>query len=448
MNDEESWCSGSGSEAIVSKESKPNSKKSSTLDQKSQEQPTFANVIRAIFYGEQREPTEDTSQRDVTPDKIEAYRWFMDGPREMVTQNHCTVETRGQNSMLKFANQTLDETEIIKRYLGPGAEINNSAMLFLAGTLFSSNQYLFELLNEGGFFTPSSQNLVNSLASDFINQSKQLSSILLKAERSSGASINNAVVSRVNNFVSTSNKLSKALLQECNKKAAAAGSAKEVLLNNIIAKRDQISNSLYDFFQRTVAVEKSNVLASASKAASISKEVGDTVCFRADAEKFTTFLYEGVNTDGFACGNEVDSIRKVCSSQSDEKYTTDTSDIMSTASSFLDFVNMSSLSAMFDEEELSTKNADVAEEHLDAIFERINLSLPKKKRNGNTFTQTNKMPAPKRLTAREKRRQMIIARGQEREEKKKQKRLGKKKAIAEDPNKNSTGRKSKKSLAI
>jgi len=446
-NVETTWCMGAEKEALVSKEVIPDSTQQHNFEQESQRQPYFTEMIRTIFYGEEKE------QRDEKPDKIEAHRLLMEGSRELVTKGHNDVETKGHHSveertkgsMLLLANQTLDENQIINRYLSPGTHSNNSAMLFFAGTLFSSNQYIFELLNENGVFNPSSQKLVLALSSKFATQSKELCNALLEAERSSGAAIQNAVVSCVNDFVSTSDELAKVLEQDMDATAATVGAAKEVsasILNNIIAKRNQISSSLYEFFQRTVAVEKSIVSASASSAAYVSKELGDSVRFLADAEKFSNFLYAGMNPKKFACGNvddisnnsRIDAKRKNKSKKgginTKNKNTRDSDgDILSTASSFLNFINESSLSFMFEEDEQSNRDTGKPEAHLDAIFKRMNLKIPqiKKEKVAGTHSSpsSNWSCTPPQTTikvsARERRRQMIKARSQARHKKKKEK---------------------------
>jgi len=448
------WCPGPGTATLQSKSANYTSK----------EQPNLMNSIRGLLYREQREVMEE-------PDKIEAHRMMMETPREilpptptkLVTQRLCAAERKGRMTILQFVNRTLDENEIIKRYLSPGTQTNNSAILFLAGTIFSSNRYIFELINEGGFFSPKSQQLVNSVASDFINQSKNLSNLILKAERSTGEGVKKTVVSCVNEFVSTSNKLSKAIQLEYEAKTAAIGYGNQLVLKNAIEKRNQISECLYDFFQRTVEVEKSIVSASTKSAMNVSEEVENTMRLLADAEKFTKFLYAGLNVDRLACSTGIDNLsnidtRKRISQQSDQKSTTgttdettDMSDIMSTASSFMNYLNMSSLSAMFDEEELNSRDESFPDTHLDAIFERMNLSLPyetintpneneeipneeipnEKVKNNSTsnrwgWVSSNKRSSKTKTPARDKRKQMMIARSQARHEKK-QNRIGKKK---------------------
>ena len=160
-----------------------------------QDPQNLMDSMYGLLYSEQRESKEE-------PDKIEAHRRMMESPREivstsprmLVTQRQCETERKGKTRMLQFVNQTLNENEIIRRYLSPATESSNSAMLFLAGTIFSSNRYIFELLNEGGFFSPKSQKLVNAVGSDFIDQSQKLSNIIIKSERSSGEAIEKAVV--------------------------------------------------------------------------------------------------------------------------------------------------------------------------------------------------------------------------------------------------------------
>lgn len=472
LNAEDSWCTATKPMASASKGAIPESTQQHTFDQNSQEQPHLTEVILALCYGEQREPTEDASGRDEEPDKIEAHRMLMDRPREIVTQNQHTLmvesDARLSSSMLQIANQTLDENETLKRYLSSGIETNNSAMLFLAGTLISSNRYIFDFLNQNGFFTSSSQKLVNILASDFTTQSKQLYKLILKAERSSGAAIKNKLVSCVNDVVATSNQLAKILNHDYDAENTIVGSTNKIsmsVLNNIIAKRNRVSNFLYDFFQRTVQVEtvqaeKSIVSASASSAADILKELGDTERFLTDAEEFTTFLYSSLGTKNIACDNGVDDIRNTTGTtssnnrkidaknsthiQSDEIAIADSSDIMSTASSFLNFLNETSLSAMFEEDELEiTRDAGVApKEHLDSIFARMNLSVPKQKETiPNEEPKDDAIPVgwgqskPETYSAKEKRRQMVLLRSLARQERKNRNSSEKKKARAKESEK-------------
>jgi hypothetical protein len=480
LNAEDSWCTSSPKGAI------PESTQQHAFDQNRQEQPHLTEVIFALFYGEQREPTEDASDRDEEPDKIEAHRMLMERPKEIVTQNQHTLmvesEARLSNFMLQMANQTLDENEILKKYFSPGTETNNSAMLFLAGTLISSNRYIFDFLHENGVFTPSSQKLVNLLASDFTTQSKQLYKLILISEQSSRAAIKNKLVSCVNDVVATSNQLAKILNHDYDAKNTIVDSTNNIsisVLNNIIAKRNQISNFLYDFFQRIVQVEtvqdgKSVVSASASSAADILKELGDTECFLADAEEFTTFLYSSLGTENITCGNGVDDIRNTRTTrsdnrqidaknnthiQSDEKAIADPNDNLSTASSFLDFLNESSLSAMFEEDELEiTRDTGVApKEHLNSIFARMNLSIPKQKETiSNEEPKDDAIPwgwdqsKIETCSAKEKRRHMALLRSLERQERKNRKNLEKKKARAKESEKDPSkplsivGRKSKR----
>lgn len=472
VGNDNSWCEikNSASKELVRVSDKPN-----TIDRKSNAGPHFTEVIRRLFYGEQREPEDDTSQRDEEPDRIEAHRSFMERPRSLVKENHYALSKRSEGSMNHLANQILDDDEIIKRYLSPETGSDNSAMLFLAGTLFSSNQYTFELLNESGFFNPKSQKVVNGLASEFVTRSKQLVKVLMQAERSSGAAMKNLVVSCVNNFVSTSNRLSKALEQEVNAKDAAIGSVKEAsasasvsVLNDIIAKRNQISNSLYSFFMRIVKSEKSEVSTS-----------GNPIQFLTDAKKFSNYLFTGMNAENFAYGkgiegiandsndcvteqgietelrlrNSQDATNSTTNTERDLLSTVDTIDtdtsvtgmsVLSSASSFLDFINMSSLSLMFDEDEKETQDADVPKDDIDAILDRMNLSIPTEEEKSVTSALTgpthsnesppNQKPSPPKLSAKEKRKNMIITRTQARQGKKKKK--ARAKESDKDPSKN------------
>lgn len=391
----------------------------------------FTDMAQGCVYGENREPAEDTSHRDEEPDKIETHRMMMENQQapqetiqEIVHQNYyaCEVksEERVKSSMMKLANYTLNENEIIKTYLSPGTETNNSAMLLLARTLFSSNRYIFEFLNENGFFRPSSQNAVNALASDLLSHSRQLCDVLLRAERSSEVATKNMVVSCVNNFVSASNKLATVLEQDYVRKSA---TAKDNVLNNIMSTRNQISNSLLGVFSN------------------VSKGTGGTDCFLADAQEFIHFLYSGLDKDKLLANQN--SNKKLKPPQINpiknplfefEDSINDASDILSTASSFLDF-NESSLSVMFEEDERDARDSGLPETHLDAIFERMNLSIPNEHVEddaGSTLELQSAdggygPPEIPKLTAREKLRLVVLARSQARQEKK-QKNLEQKKA--------------------
>eukprot|EP00535_Pseudo-nitzschia_heimii_P007897 CAMPEP_0197175684 /NCGR_PEP_ID=MMETSP1423-20130617/1831_1 /TAXON_ID=476441 /ORGANISM="Pseudo-nitzschia heimii, Strain UNC1101" /LENGTH=498 /DNA_ID=CAMNT_0042624897 /DNA_START=56 /DNA_END=1549 /DNA_ORIENTATION=+ len=430
-----------------------------------EEQPSFMDSMRNLLYSEDREPSEK-------PDKIEAHRKMMETPREdvaalpstreLVTQRHYAVERKGRLTMLQYVSRTLNENVIIRRYLSPGIGTNNSAMLFLASTIFSSNRYIFELLNEGGFFSPKSQMVVNSVASEFLNQSKKLTDLILKAERSSGEAVKKAVVSGVNEFVATSNKLSKSIQLEYEAKAAAIGYANETLLKSLLQKRNQISDCLYSFFQRTVEVQKNVVSASTKSVTNISKDLGDTVRLLSDAERFTKLLYMGLNMDRIASSTGIDDMNnfnkvKRTSYKKHPKITTDpttdTSDGMSTASSFMNYLNMSSLSATLDEEGVGPRGESFTDTHLDAVFERMNLNLNLSLQNESMTTQNEieEIPNPEiktnttsnrwswkpskrtinqtKMTAREKRKQLIIARSEARQGKK-EKRFGRKKKPA------------------
>jgi len=457
-DDEDAWWTVAKVKTSVLTRYVPESPHHSNLIKNDQEERSFTDTLRDLFWGEQRDPPEER-------DNIESHRKLMERPRDIVTQNYYAAEVesekRVKKSMLKVANQTLDEKEIIKRYLVPETETNNSAILFLAGTLFSSNRFIFELLNENGVFSPRSQNLVNSLASDFITQSKQLSDVLLKAERTSGVAAKKLVVSCVNNFVSTSNRLVTVLEEELNEKALAINSAKEVMLNNIITRRNRISDYLYDFFRRTVEVEKSISSTSASSVPQPFRVVNSSQ-YLIDAEKFTNFLYTDVDkTQGSASDKMTNGIknsqRNLLDQKEDDVYNgmsrkfrtelrdlddkimhhktiSDRSDLLSTASSFLDFINESSLSLMFEEDERDMWNAGVSETHLDEIFQRMNLTIPKDDRKNVDDTSVLSTPSkwgkarsktsqPKRkqstakASAKEKHRQKIRAQNHSRNNK-------------------------------
>ena len=134
----------------------------------------------------------------------------------------------------------------------------------------------------------------------------------------------------------------------------------------------------------------------------------------------------------------------------------DASDAVSTASSFLDFIEGSNLSMMFNED---GEDSLSAEAHLDEIFERINISVPKQQRMGGTakieWGHIKQMKSIRRR-AKEKRRLYLVTRNQARQERQ-QKRREKKKARAKDQTENKDiwskmtiiGRKSKrKSILI
>jgi hypothetical protein len=529
---EDSWCT-----SVTKREVVPVSKEQQT------EQQNFTDVLRGLFYSEERELTEDgreeqdkieahrglfdSEQRDGREgqDKIEAHRIMMERPREkdspreenkrgatspkevnnsraIVTQGYYgsqlkTVK-RTKTSMVRMAKQTLDEEQVIKKYLTPGTEDNNSAMLFLAGTLFSSNRYIFEFFNENGYFLPDSQKLVNALASDFADQSKRLRDALLKAERSASDAVRNLVVSCVNDFVATSNDLAKVLEEDYAAKSAAIDSTKTAIdstktaaLNNIITTRNQISNSLYEFFQRIIEAEKSMVSATVSSATSVSKNIGDTVRFLTDAEQFSNFLFAGTDTKRVECGNGCNDVQTItnCSRTEpevspsfdapitptrtttgipgdDKTVAPDITDVLSTASSFLDFIHGQSLSAMFSEDERENRKGSVCDVNLDAIFERMDISIPEEepeiglddnefdddpKENENVTTKTvsgtgrSSWIQSKRLSAREKRNRMITARIKAREEKKQKRARAKEESEKNSLRKKSLlGRRSKK----
>lgn len=480
---EESWCT-------IDRRQISQTKRAIPVENSRKEQ-SFTSTMRGLYCGEGRDPPEGISNRDEEPDKIEAHRIEMETQRarrlameaqrvhrmktetqsaphrkstrpkssstrpkstsrKVVTQSYygCEVKTerRAKEAMIKAANR-FNDREIIERYMSPGTETNNSAMLFLANSLFSSNQYIFEFLHENGFFNPSSQYVVNSLASDFVTQSQKLSNAILTAERASGEAVRNMIVSCVNNFVATSNKLATVLEEDYTAKSKAAGSAKDNVLNSIIVKRNQISDSLYTYFQRTVDDE--------SPDANTSKATEETARFLEDAQKLTNFLNTEVEKElsGDSNGIEVCGIAKTPTSpptsprselrkkslfqcHEKESIAGDASDVLSTASSFLDFINGSSLSGMFDEDERDARDSGVSEAHLDVIFERMNISVPteKKAKGANSSTSewgNTKQTKPTKLSMREKRKLITIARSQARQARR-DKILEKKKARAKD----------------
>lgn len=129
----------------------------------------------------------------------------------------------------------------------------------------------------------------------------------------------------------------------------------------------------------------------------------------------------------------------------------DASDAVSTASSFLDFIEQSNLSMMFNEDGEDSLSPEV---HLDAIFQRINISVPKQQLKGSTgkieWGHIKQMKSIRRR-AKEKRRLYLITRNQARQERQ-QKRREKKKARAKEQTENNDiwskmtniGRKSKR----
>jgi len=461
--DDESWCVQDQTMNI----SAPKTKRV-VSDESNRNEQSYTSSMRDYIYGEKRDPPEGEE-----PDKIEAHRMEMEtqraphrkssrprksSSRKIVTQNYygreVETEKRVKNSMLKVAH-TFNDKEIIQRYMSPGTETNNSAMLFLAGSIFSSNQYIFEFLHENYFFNPTSQHLVNNLASDFVTASRNLSNAILTAERASGTVVKNMIVSCVNKFVSSSNKLASVLEEDYTERSIAAGSAKDDVLNNIIYKRNQISDSLHKYFQRTVDDEK---------AIQDVKEAKETARFLEESQKLTNFLNtevekelsgkeDGVEVRGITRKNTFETTRSEARKKSlfqcreKESIAGDASDVLSTASSFLDFINGSSLSVMFDEDERDTKDSGVPEAHLDVIFERMNLSIPaevKAKDAGASSTTTStstsssatewgntRQTQKTKLTAREKRKLLTMARSQARQARR-EKNLEKKKARAKE----------------
>ena len=480
---EESWCT-------IDRRQISQTKRVIPVENSRNEQ-SFTSTMRGLYCGEGRDPPEGISNRNEEPDKIEAHRIEMETQRahrlemeaqrahrkkaetqraphrksarpkststhpkstsrKLVTQSYygteVKTERRAKEAMVKVANR-FNDREIIERYMSPGTETNNSAILFLANSLFSSNQYIFEFLHENGFFNPSSQYVVNTLASDFVIQSQKLSNAILTAERTSGEVVRNIIVSCVNNFVATSNKLATVLEEDYTAKSRAAGSAKDNVLNSIIIKRNQISDSLYTYFQRTVDDE--------SHDANTSKATEETARFLEDAQKLTNFLNTEVEKElsGDKRGIEVCGIAKTPTSpptsprsearkkslfqcHEKESIAGDASDVLSTASSFLDFINGSSLSGMFDEDERDARDSGVSEAHLDVIFERMNISMPteRKAKGANSSTSewgNTKQTKPTKLSMREKRKLITIARSHARQARR-EKILEKKKARAKE----------------
>ena len=446
-------------------------------------------------------PTGDL--RDDKRDKIEAHRMLLEGPTGYLNKKYHLGQRTRDSKMRQLTNKAINEDVTIKKYLGPGTATNKNTVFFFAGALYCNNRYMLELLRENGFFHSNLQSTyLGSLCHNFANRSNELYEHLLRAEKASGPVLKSLVVSCINDIVATTNKILEALEKNWQQRVKAINmttqrnrtSIAEVknraellsvsIVKDMISKRNQVSNTLYERFERAVRLDKYIVAK-----AKITTEAGEAASFLADAESVIDSLYAGVQNGTNTCNHRGLFESKGCSITNSSYVTntntknhknknkndndndnvnvndndndgnienalaiSDASDIVSTASSFLDFIDIAKLSAMLDDDFGCgvTQDTKMSENHLDAIFERMNVSVPleedkkedlkiqpsksrwgwstPKKKNA-AEAQSEKSVIEKsqpKLSARERRRQMIKLRSIERYDKQQKKKKEKK----------------------